>query len=217
MMGIEAAVEPLRAMLLWGEGLEVSVAGEALGRIGSPAATDAMLIALADARPTARWHAAMAALEVMGEPAVEPLLAMLGSQDMDARRNAAQALGWIGSPSATEALVRVLRQDGDLGVRSQAAWALGEIGDPAARRALVRARLRDSTIEVQSAAEWALTRVPVQSAAPPSWTARWAPALAQLQLVRWLVLTLSLAGAVWLMMGSQSLLAAQQGLRHRHR
>ncbi len=77
--------------------MEVSVAGEALGRIGGPAATEALLAALADPVPTGRWHVAMAALEGMGEPAVAPLVAMLDSQDAHARRNAAQALGWIGS------------------------------------------------------------------------------------------------------------------------
>ncbi len=125
MMGIEAAVEPLRTMLLRAQGLEVSVAGEALGRIGSPAATEALLTALADARPTARWHTAMASLEVIGEPAVAPLAAMLDSQDVDACRNAAQALGWIGAPEAAEALAYVLRTDSHPGVRGQAAWALG--------------------------------------------------------------------------------------------
>ena len=215
MMGVEAAVEPLRAMFLRGEGLEVSVAGEALGHIGGPAATDALLTALADPVPTARWHVAMAALETMGEPAVGPLVTMLDSQEAHARRNAAQALGWIGSPSATAALVEALEKDRDATVRGQAAWALGEIGDPAARRALERAQMRDPAAEVQTAAEWALARVPVQSEAAPGWAVRWAPALNQLQPLRWLVLALSLAGAAWLMMGTKSLVAVPQRLRQR--
>jgi HEAT repeat protein len=217
MMGVDAAVEPLRAMLLRGEGLEVSIAGEALGRIGGPAATDALLAALADPQPTGRWHAAMAALEGMGEPAVAPLVTMLNSQDAHARRNVVQALGWIGSTSATEALVHALKKDGDETVRGQAAWALGEIGDPAARRALERAQLRDPALEVQTAAEWALSRVPVQSEAASRWAARWAPTLSRLQPVRWLLLALSLAGATWLMMGTKSLVALplRQRLWHR--
>lgn len=150
--GVDAAVEPLRATLLEGEGLEVGVAGEALGRIGGPAATDALLTALADPQPTARWHVAMTALERMGQAAVGPLAAMLDSPDAYARRNAAQALGWLGSPSATEALLRALGEDADATVRSQMARALGEIGDPAARSLLERARLRDPAVEVQSAA-----------------------------------------------------------------
>jgi HEAT repeat protein len=217
MMGVEAAVEPLRVMLLQGEGLEVSVAGEALGRIGGPAATDALLTALADPVPTGRWHVAMAALEGMGEPAVASLVAMLDSQDSHARRNASQALGWIGSSSATEALVQALKKDGDASVRGQAAWALGEIGDPAARRTLERAQLRDPAIEVQAAAERALPRVPARSAAGTGWATRWALALNQLQPVRWLVLALSLIGGTWLMMGAGSLASIPLRLRHRHR
>jgi HEAT repeat protein len=217
MMGVEAAVEPLRAMLLQGEGLEVSVAGEALGRIRGAAATDALLTALADPQPTARWHVAMATLEGMGEPAVEPLIAMLEGQDGHARRNAAQALGWIRSPLATDALVRVLEKDRDATVRGQAAWALGEIGDPAARRTLERAQLRDPAVEVQTAAERALSRVPVRSEAAADWATRWAPALNQLQPLRWLVLGLSLIGGAWLMMGVGSLAAVPLRLRHRHR
>jgi HEAT repeat protein/photosystem II stability/assembly factor-like uncharacterized protein len=217
MMGVEAAVEPLRAMLLRGEGLEVGVAGEALDRIGGPAATDALVTALNDPQPTARWHVAMAALERTGEPAVAPLVAMLDTESVHARANAAQALGWIGSSSATEALVHALRKDGDATVRGQAAWALGEIGDRAARRALERAQLRDPAIEVQTAAEWALSRVSVQSEAAPGWATRWAPTFSRLQPVRWLVLALSLAGAAWLMIGTKSLVVAplRQRLRHR--
>jgi HEAT repeat protein/photosystem II stability/assembly factor-like uncharacterized protein len=217
MMQVEAAVEPLRAMLLRGEGLEVSVAGEALGQIGGPAATEALLTALADPQPTARWHAAMAALERMGEPAVAPLITMLDSQDAHARRNATQALGWIGSSSSTEVLVHTLKKDGDATVRSQAAWALGEIEDPAARRALDRAQQHDPSIEVQTAAAWALSRVPVQSEGTSSWAARWAPAFSRLQPVRWLVLVLSLAGASWLMIGSNSLVTVPVRFRFRER
>jgi HEAT repeat protein len=135
MMGTEAAVEPLRAMLLNGEGLEVSVAGEALASIGSPAAIEALLVALADPEPTARWHMAMAGLEKIGEPAVGPLVEMLKGEDVHARRSAAQALGWIGSPSAAAALEDA-RTDTDEVVRDQAAWALSEIVDPAAANQL---------------------------------------------------------------------------------
>jgi HEAT repeat protein len=217
MMGVEVAVEPLRAMLLHGKGLEVSVAGEALGRIGGPAATDALLTALADPQPTARWHVAMAALEAMGEPAVEPLVAMLEGQDVLARRNAAQALGWIGLSSANDALVRALEKDHDATVRGQAAWALGEIGDPAARKTLERAQLRDPAVDVQISAERALSRVPVRSEAATSWVTRWAPVLSQIQPVRWLVLGVSLIVGAWLMMGKRFLSAASPRLRHRHR
>jgi HEAT repeat protein len=213
-MGVAAAVEPLRTMLLQGEGLEVNAAGEALGRIGGPAATDALLAALADPLPTARWHVAMAAVERMGDPAVGPLTTMLDSQDAHARRGAAEALGWIGSPSATEALVHVLRKDGDATVRARVAWALGEIGDPAARKALLRAQSSDPAAKVRTAAEWALVQVPAQSETASRWATHWVPSLARLQPVRWLVLALSLIGAGWLAIDKQSLVTAPRRVRH---
>jgi HEAT repeat protein len=213
MMGVEAAVDPLRSMLLNGTGLQVSVAGEALGRIGGQAATEALLVALADAQPTARWHVAMVALETMGEPAVGPLVAMLDSQDAYARRNAARALGWIGSQSATKALGRALQEDPNATVRAQAAWALGEIGDPAAGKVLARAQRRDPATTVQTEVAWALARVPQQAAA--HWPASWAPVLNRFQAARWLVLALSLAVAAWLMVGTS--LPAWNPIRLRNR
>jgi HEAT repeat protein/photosystem II stability/assembly factor-like uncharacterized protein len=209
MMGVEAAVDPLRTMLLSGEGLQVSVAGEALGRIGGQAATEALLVALADAQPTARWHVAMVALEAMGEPTVEPLVAMLDSQDAYARRNAARALGWIGSQSATKALGRALQEDPNATVRAQAAWALGEIGDPAAGKVLARAQRRDPATTVQTEVAWALQQ------AAAHWPASWAPVLNRFQAARWLVLALSLAVAAWLMAGTS--LPALNPIRLRNR
>jgi len=113
--------------------------------------------------------------------------------------------------------VEALEKDRNAAARGQAAWALGEIGDPVARKALERAQMRDPSVEVQTAAEWALARVPEQSEVAPGWAVRWAPALNQLQPVRWLVLALSLAGAAWLMMGTKSLVAVPLQLRSRHR
>jgi HEAT repeat protein len=229
MMRVEAAVEPLRAMLLEGDGPEVSIAGEALGRIGGPSATGALLAALVSPEPVSsgnsagtlpsapRWHAAMAALEGMGEPAVAPLVAMLDSQDAHDRRTAAQLLGWIGSPLATEALADALKTDGDAAVRAQSAWALGEIGDPAARRILERAQLRDPAAEVQTLAGRALSRMPAQSEGALNWAAQMAPAFHRLQPVRWLVLALSLAAAAWLMGGTQFRITVPLRVRLRHR
>ncbi len=213
MMQVEAAVEPLRAMLLLGKGPEVNAGGEALGRIGGPAAIEALLAALEDPQPTARWHVAMAALEKMGEPAVASLVTMMDSEDAHVRHNAAQALGWIGSLSATEALMNALKRDNDATVRSEAAWALGEIGAPAAARALERAQRRDPAVEVRTAAEWALSRVPAQSEAVAGWATRWAPTLNQHEPIRWLILVLTLAGAAWLMMGNRSPVVSTLGLQ----
>ena len=159
----------------------------------------------------------MAALEQMGEPAVTPLLAMLNSEDASERRNAAQALGWIGSASATEGLMGALKKDKVGTVRAQAAWALGEIGDPAGRRALERAQLHDATVEVQTAAGWALSQVPVETATMAGWATRWAPALDRFEPMRWLVLALSLVGGAGLMMSTRPWATAPLRLRQRTR
>jgi hypothetical protein len=142
---------------------------------------------------------------------------MLESQDADARRNAAQALGWIRSASATEALAYALKNDSDVAVRAQTAWALGEIGDPAATRALERAQLRDPAVEVQTAAEWALSRLPAQSEATVDLAIRWASIFSRLQVMRWLILVLSLTGAAWLLIGNRLTAGGPLRLRYRNR
>ncbi len=205
MMGVGTAVEPLRAMLLQGEGLEVTVAAEALGQIGSPNAIDALLVPLADLTLTARRHAALGALEALGEPAVEPLVQQLDSPSGHIRRNAAEALGWVAAPSTAEALLRVVQRDDNADVRAQAAWALGQIGNPAAQAVLERVAADDPAMRVRSAAEQALTQLAEQPGNAQSLAAGWlsslAPALNRLQPLRWLFLAFSLAAAAWLAAG----------------
>lgn len=203
-MGVEAAVEPLRTMLLSEKGATVSVAADALGRIGGASAIDALLAALADPVGTPRWHAALAALESIGEPAVDPLIAMLGSERVSARRNAAEALGWLGSPSATPALVEALKDNSWL-VREQVAWALGEIGDSHARTALMRVQSDDPSALVRDMAGASLAHVESKPLIVARWPATWAPVLQRLQGMRWFTLALSLAGAIWLMLGPRTL------------
>lgn len=206
MMGTKTAVEPLRAILLDGEGQEVTVAAEALGQIGSPEAIDALLAPLADLSLTARRHAALGSLEALGEPAVQPLVQRLDSPSGQIRRNAAEALGWIAVPSATEPLLRAVQRDGDAEVRAQAAWALGQIADPAAQATLARVAADDPAIRVRSAAEEALVGLDEQSSneQPASgWISSLATALNRLQPLRWLVLAISLAGAAWLAAGQR--------------
>jgi len=201
-MGVEAAVKPLRTMLFQGSGTEATIAGQALGRIGSRDAIDALTAALEEPVPTSRWHAAMAGLEAAGPAAVRPLADLLDSRDVYVRRNAAEALGWIGVPDATPALVDALR-DRDEVVRSKAAWSLGIIGDAAAERALLRVSASDPSQEVREQAGRALTLLeagPTQQASR-SWYVDWAPLLNRLEPMRWMLLALSLAAAAWLMIG----------------
>ena len=210
MMGAETAVAPLRDMLLQGEGQEITVAAEALGQIASPAAINALLVPLEDLTLTARRHAALGALEALGEPAVEPLVQQLDSPSGHIRRNAAEALGWVAAPSAEEALLRVVRRDDNADVRARAAWALGQTGTPAAQATLARVAAGDPAMRVRSAAEQALTQLTEQPGSRHSvdngWRAsRWisslAPALNRLQPLRWLFLAFSLAAAAWLAAG----------------
>jgi HEAT repeat protein len=201
MMQATAAVEPLSTMFLSGEGLAVTVAAEALGHIATAEALATVLEPLSDLTMTSQRHAALAALETAGEPAVEPLVALLDSDSSHIRRNAAEALGWVAAPEATDALARALRNDRDATVREQAAWALGQIGDPSARMALARAEQRDSAAAVRARATSALARIPDDVQASASWPARWAPALSRLEPLRWLLLVLSLVGAACLATG----------------
>jgi HEAT repeat protein len=205
LMKSEAAVEPLRAMLMNGEGAAVTVAAEALGQIGTPAATDALLAALADPEMSPRRHAALGALETMGEPAVGPLTELLtSSRDAYARQNSAQALGWIGSSQATQALVDAL-QDRSEAVRGQAAWALAEIGDPAARVALERAVEGDGSVLVRVEAQQALSQLAEKPRVAADQPVAWSYVLGRLQPMRWLVLGMSVAEAAWLALGDRRL------------
>jgi HEAT repeat protein len=216
MMRAEAAVRPLSAMLLKGDPALAVVAADALGRIGSHEAAQALLAALADPELTGRRHAALGALEAMGEPAVAPLQEMLASADASARRNAAEVLGWIGSRSATPALVATLG-DADSAVRAQAAWALGELADPQARRALEAAQAGDPSLAVRQAATQALALVGQEPAARTSLLASWAPALNQWEMLRWLIPALSMLAAAWLVLGDRRRSLAPAALRLRRR
>jgi HEAT repeat protein len=203
-LGSEAAVPRLREMLVGGSAVEVVAAAEALGRIGSPAAIEALLVPLGDLSLTPRRHAAMDALEALGEPAVDPLVGLLDAGAAHVRYNATEALGYVASPAASEALADTLLRDGDEAVRAEAARALGQIGGPVARSALGRAAERDASPLVQGAAEAAMDRAGRNSAGTAPWLVRLAETLDGLQPVRWLLLSLSLAGAAWLLLGQEN-------------
>ena len=211
LMKSEAAVEPLRAMLMNGQGAEVTVGAQGLGQIGTPAAIDALLAALVDAEMSPRRHAALGALEAMGEPAVGPLSKLVtSSRDANARQNSAEALGWIGSSQATQALVDAL-QDRSEAVRGSAAWALGEIGDPAARAALERAVEGDGSVVVQVEARQALSQLAEKPSIAVDRAAPWPLILSRLQPMRWLILVMSVAGAAWLAWGNRRLVPSPIG------
>ncbi|MDD1706235.1 MAG: HEAT repeat domain-containing protein [Methanoregulaceae archaeon] len=112
---------------------------EALGKIGDPAATEALIEALTgDQYSGIRWKAAEA-LGKIGAPAVPGLIRALKNPDDDIRWKAAVTLGEIGDARAVGPLLELLG-DEDRFVRSRASYALGLIGTPAVeglRNALV--------------------------------------------------------------------------------
>ncbi len=130
---------------------------EALGNIGDPAATEALMGALTgDQYSGIRWKAAEA-LGKIGAPAVPALIGALKNPDEDIRWKAAIVLGEIGDARAVGPLVDLL-VDQDRFVRSRAGYALGMIGPPAVID--LRTALVDGGVETRRAAAAALGTIP---------------------------------------------------------
>ena len=138
MLGDDTAIEPVKC---WAE-----------NRTWSPA-----LDTFKQASP---GEEAAIALAAMGQPAIEPLVAVLGHANASVRRNAAWAIGEVsgGRIAKREAAVEPLRSalsDGDEWVRMAAARALGEIRDERGVESLLSA-LSDESGKVRELAAWAL-------------------------------------------------------------
>jgi hypothetical protein len=108
---------------------------------------------------TASRQEAQRNLEAMGDAAVPQLLVALRSSNPAQRRNAADVLGYIASPQATEALRGALREDAVPAVRRNAAWALGEIHATSALNDLQQASITDRSAMVRGAAADSLARI----------------------------------------------------------
>lgn len=115
---------------------------------------------------TASRQQAQRQLEMAGEAAVPSLLTALNSNDAILRRNAADMLGYIASPTAAPALRKAMLNDNMPEVRRNAAWALGEIKDVASlhdleqvsvldRNKLVRATAADSIARIRTTLAYA--------------------------------------------------------------
>lgn len=102
---------------------------------------------------------AQSKLEESGETAVDGLTQSLGSQNPLVRRNAAEVLGYIGSPRALNSLAIALARDTDPGVRTEAAWALSGLNTGMALNPLERASLLDSDAHVRQAAAQAIEQL----------------------------------------------------------
>lgn len=99
------------------------------------------LIRLLDhGNPDIQWRAADT-LGTLGEPACDPLIAILDFHKMHVRLGAVEALGDIKCPRSVEPVIKRLESDKDNEVRFVAALALGQIGDHRAEPALEKALL----------------------------------------------------------------------------
>jgi hypothetical protein len=108
---------------------------------------------------TAGRQEAQRNLELAGSAAVPQLLVALRSDSAAQRRNAADLLGYIASPQATQALLNSLRNDAVPAVRRNAAWALGEIKSASAINDLQQAAITDRSQIVRGSAADSLMRI----------------------------------------------------------
>ena len=94
--------------------------------------------ALTDTNEMVRSTAASSVVYLPKSDAVRALTPLLTDKAEFVRREAAHALGLVGDPSATAAIVRLMEKEKILEVRTSAAWSLGMIGDPTAIESLLR-------------------------------------------------------------------------------
>jgi HEAT repeat protein len=113
--------------------------------------------AIEDAEESVAEAAAKALVNIGDTRAVEPLIQVLRSREIGARRWAATALGELKDTRAAEPLISAVNDD-DAGVRAHAARGLGMIGTVQAVVPLESA-LRDAEGTVREAAVYALASI----------------------------------------------------------
>jgi HEAT repeat protein len=137
-IGERRAVAPLITLLRSRDPASEEVAA-ALGMLSDPAAIDVLLEALSDWDHVMR-DAAAAALGSFDDPRVIEALGRVATEDsmVVTRAAAAAALGDIGGPASSKALLPAL-SDPDAMDRGRVAFALGAAGDPRAVEPLAEA------------------------------------------------------------------------------
>jgi HEAT repeat protein len=124
------AVETLQSLLWDKEGRVSSTAAQALARIQSKAAEEALLDALREDRDTKLRVQVTDALGETGHArAVPDLVLLLKHENEYLRQAAARALGSLRAGEAVGPLIETLK-DTDSNVLAWSIWALGEINDP---------------------------------------------------------------------------------------
>jgi len=137
---IGAAIQgPLIEVLREGDEEARQRAIAALGQMEGPRDLTPLIEALSSGPSYEVWQGAMDALVQIGEPAVEPLIAVLQGGDWMARRRVARTLGQIGNTQAVRPLIEALG-DSIRAVRQAAAEALHHVDSPQARAALRKYR-----------------------------------------------------------------------------
>lgn len=101
----------------------------ALCQMDTPSAQPAARIGLSDADPSVRQVAAQVAGLWRNRSAIDSLTHLLKDNSLPVRRDAATALGRIGLPAATPALIEALRNNSDRYLEHAIIYALVRIGD----------------------------------------------------------------------------------------
>ena len=117
--------------------------------------------------PSLTWPSSrgVTAQQSPAEGAVDGLVAALKDADAGVRRQAAAALGELGSARAVPGLIDALK-DSDPGVRQRAIASLAEIGDPRAAAGLAAA-LKDASADIRARAASALGELQDAAAVEP--------------------------------------------------
>jgi HEAT repeat protein len=173
----ERAVDPI-ARLLEDRDCDTRIAAaEVLGEMRHPRAAEPLIAAIEHATGVRSdggrtlhhgWHphrqaaeavrrAATRALSLIGEPALEPLLAACSHRDQDVRQAATGLLGRIGGERAVEALIGALKNDSKH-VRMAAVQALARVGGQRAVESL-GLLLKDTDSDVREEVAKALIEV----------------------------------------------------------
>ncbi|HXI57001.1 MAG TPA: HEAT repeat domain-containing protein [Polyangia bacterium] len=133
----------------------------ALGAIGRPAGTAALVASLSASEPVVKTAALSALREMVGWKDASPALPLLSDADAGVRAQAALTLGAVRSTAGVAELLVVLASDPSADVRKKAAWSLGEMGAPAAQASegLQHAATADTSPLVRSIAEVAIGKL----------------------------------------------------------
>lgn len=123
-----SSVGPLIAVMQDKTSRSRGLAIEALGKIKEASAVEPLIAATSE---TSLRRSLISALEAIGPPAVEPLIALLASRHEMLQLSTIRALGNIKDKRGTEPLLRMLKEGG-ISQKAAAATALGLIGDPRA-------------------------------------------------------------------------------------